>query len=789
MSKLLTKIGHWSMILSYGSLLISYWLGAEKSGYAYSLSRTEFSLIAQAETQSVLIAQAEQPALVRQGYTFLEKGWVNEAINTFRQAVRSYPRSIPAKLGLAISYRRAGRIPDAWSVYQQVIAQDPNNQLALKTIGLLGSFRTEWQNGGIQALSRLLSINPNDTEARAQRALLLTYRSRLNEAVADYKIVLQTISTPDVLLGAAQAFTYSGYYREAQILFDRYRSLGQPITGTSAIAYARTLAKTGNPNAALQILDNDLRLTKKQDNLAIQTRLEIAQMFSENRQPQAAVAALRPIQNMSAATLPLARALNGLRQTSNDPTLDGQVATLYRRALANTPRPPSSLVREVADVLSGIPSQRQYALGLYRQLARVQPNDRNLILQEFALETNPKILAQPETRERLRRVLEPLPENPQDRERIANILVALDPPEPSFLSAYQSLVTSGVKVPFLNFRIAQIALQENDWQTAKRALENYRITPQGAKDSGALFLLADVERLSGNLEASAKAYQEILQNSAISRQMRTDALQGLLGVRLTQQRPAQALEVYDQLVALNPGNVNLQLTRTSLAYQAKLISPEQAETVLNNWLRNRAISQAPPELFDLVGALPASAARESLYNSLLTIKPDNIPVQFRLLQVIATRDPEAARSRIAALISRNPKNVTAYLMQAQLAETAQDIELATSAYETVLAMQPNNIDVLAALGGIRFQQQRYQDAEGFYKRALAIEPTNSTVLLSMAGLSIVQDRPVRSLEYLEQAQINALANTTVKNDADRLEEQVQMDLLRRRGFQPYWERY
>ena len=95
-----------------------------------------WSLITPAVAQKT--SSAEQ-----RGFNLLKKGWVNDAISAFQQALRSNPQSLQAKIGLAIGYRRAGKYDQAWNAYQQVVAQDPNNQLALKTIGLFGRYQPQ----------------------------------------------------------------------------------------------------------------------------------------------------------------------------------------------------------------------------------------------------------------------------------------------------------------------------------------------------------------------------------------------------------------------------------------------------------------------------------------------------------------------------------------------------------------------------------------------------------------------------------------------------------------------
>ncbi|NJS16228.1 MAG: hypothetical protein HC787_03090, partial [Nostocaceae cyanobacterium CSU_2_110] len=156
-------------------------------------------------------------------------------------------KSLQANLGLAIAYNRAGNIDAAWNSYQRVLEIDPLNQSALKTVGLLGTYRPQWQGKGIESLTTLLNSTPNDLEARKLRALLYYYQGRINDSVADYQVLLANNPTPEILINAAETFTYASNYQQALELFNRYSSTGKSITGNAAIAYGRTLQKLAIP--------------------------------------------------------------------------------------------------------------------------------------------------------------------------------------------------------------------------------------------------------------------------------------------------------------------------------------------------------------------------------------------------------------------------------------------------------------------------------------------------------------------------------------------------------------
>ena len=223
-----------------------------------------------------LPAFSQAPNSVRSGYTLLNEGLVNQAIDQFTAAVRQYPSSVEARLGLAIAYRRAGRNAEALQAYESVLAIDSQNRLALLSVGTLGGYRQQWQERGIAALDTLISLDPNDAEALAQRALLYGYQGRFAAAIADYEIVLRDNLPAEAVLGAAQVYAYSGDYDTSLDLFNQYQRSGGQITGDAATAYARSLRETGNPSAAVQVLEPQLRQVRELNGIAIRARADAA---------------------------------------------------------------------------------------------------------------------------------------------------------------------------------------------------------------------------------------------------------------------------------------------------------------------------------------------------------------------------------------------------------------------------------------------------------------------------------------------------------------------------------
>jgi cellulose synthase operon protein C len=735
-----------------------------------------------------------QSASVREAYALLEQGLVNQAIVLFEQALRANPQSLEAQLGLAIAYRRAGQIDAAFQAYERVLTIDPNNALALSGLGVLGGYRVEWQDRGIAALDQLLELDPNNIEARSQRALLYGYQGRFGAAIADYEIVLAANPTPEAVVGAAQVYAYNGDYELSLDLFDRYQASGGRITGSAATAYAVALRETGNPERAIQILEQELSQTQALNGVTIRQRAELAVNYAAAGQTDQALAVLAPLRGRRDSRMILARSLIAIGRYSGDTFYTDQAIPLFEEVLSlERDYLTISIGREIADVLTGFPQleARAYALEIYRQLLQQEPNDRSFQIAQAVLERDFGLISNAALRDQLAAALQPLPADRYQQEVIARSLVRLNAPDPALLPFYEYLAEAGVNEPRLYYRIAQMQVQQQNYAAAEAALATYNAT---TTDEFAAFLsellLAEVDRQQGNLEASAERYQAILTSNPADDGILNSALQGLAGIRQTQGRLPEAVAIYDQLIARNPQDPAKPLGRASLAYQAGLISEAEAEAVLNRWLATRPATETPPELFSLVAALPANPEREALYTALLQNNPDDIAIQARYVQVLAERDPAAAEAYVDQLIASDPDNPTVYFVQGQLAQNQGNLQQASLAYQTLLDRDPTNLDALSALGGVRFQQRRYDTAIGLYNEVLALDPNNPVAQRAIVDLKVAQGRRLDALSQLERMQMQQIQVTGSTDPAlSQQTQRIEEGFLQQRGFQPPWERY
>lgn len=724
------------------------------------------------------------PAEVRQGYSLLERGWVNDAIAAFQRALQRSPNSVEARLGLAVAYQRAGQDANAWQAYQQVLAVDPDNRQALSAIGQLGAYRPQWQTAGIEALSELLRLAPDDRAARSQRALLYGYQGRFAESLADYELLLAQSPSPQTQLAAAEIYTYSGDYERALSLFERYAG---PLNDSAATAYALALRESGLPDQAVAVLQPRLKPADRLDDSALQVRSALAVAYGANGQLETALELLGPLEGRPAARLPLARALSALGRQAGDPALFEQAVLLYQQVLAATPAPSYGLRLEAADVLSEWPDTQMLAREQFLQLAAENPTVLSLQVKSLVLAHTTQEISAAALATELAPILAALPESAAERRAIAQALIRLDQPDPALLPVYEAALANGLDEPLLLFRLAQMQLQQNNLAAAQTALEQYRATPEGAQDLGVELLIADVERQRGDLEASASRYEAlIIANAALpaQSQVTTEALQGLALVRSRQGQPEAAIALYDAALQRRPEYLPWRLGRAYLAYSIGQMSEAEASQLLHQWTTANPPETATLEVIQLAAALPAAAERAELYEQLLSLNPEASGLRWRSIQLLAQRDPAAAEAQLAALVARNPNDPVGYFYQGELAQQQGDLARASSAYETLLQLEPDNIGATAALAGVRFQQGRLDEAKRLYEAVLAQEPENLGARRAIAELAAAGGYTLSALEQLQ-----SLPPGPQTSDVAARVEQLQTDLLRRRGFQPPWERY
>ncbi len=719
-------------------------------------------------------------AQTREGYTLLQKGWVNDAIAAFQSALRTNPQDNSARLGLAQSFQKAGKLDEAWNNYQVLLKTDGKNLEALKAIGKLGEYRSNWQLDGIAALNQLLKLTPNDRDALAQRALLLGYQGEFGSALADYDLLLSSnIANPEILLGAAKINTYAGNYTTARKLFEQAKP--GALDDYALAAYATALTQTGSAPDAIARLTDRLKTPKLDANAETDLRKALAIALASTGKIDAG---LQILNGATANPLAIAQGYAEIARRTDRSDLYAQAISRYKSLLKSSPS--KGLTVETADVMSEQLGTQSDALKLYDSVANQFDPNHPIQFKRLMLGYRLGLRSATDVEQNLTDRLSD-PKAPASLGRtVAQALIPIDPPDAKLLKIYQTLATP--QTPFLYYRIAQIHSQARNFDLAQTALTAYQSTPQGAKDIAPDLLRATIDQLSGKLDQSADAFTAIVAKTDRS-DLQKSALRGLAGVRVQQRKFDDALVAYDRILAIDPQDSSATLGRARLAVVSRKITVAEADRILNQWLTDNPNATPPSELFDLAGALPADAARTKLYDRLLTLNPNNVDLQRRSLQLLAEQNPTEARTQLAAYMNRAKGDVNAYYLQGEVARTLGDLELAASGYQAILDIQPENVDALTALGGIRFEQKNYPLAGQIYNRAIALRPTDWNLRRTIAELSLAQDQPLRALEQLKVVQSLQREQGIKDDETDYRIMAIEVDRLKRRSFQPSWEGY
>jgi tetratricopeptide (TPR) repeat protein len=97
--------------------------------------------------------------------------------------------SIQEALDLGVKHHNAGRLPEAESIYQQVLLSDPNQPVALQLLGVI-AHQMGKNDAAVELITRAIALNPDYAEAHNNLGVALRELGRLEDAVACYQKAL-----------------------------------------------------------------------------------------------------------------------------------------------------------------------------------------------------------------------------------------------------------------------------------------------------------------------------------------------------------------------------------------------------------------------------------------------------------------------------------------------------------------------------------------------------------------------------------------------------------------------
>jgi tetratricopeptide (TPR) repeat protein len=212
-------------------------------------------------------ALAQQPndaALYGQrGFAFLEQQEYHSASSDFEQMLRLDPTAIDAYYGIAEIASAREQYAEAIAAYSQIIAQRPDDVLALTMRGAYYCVVPTNYEAAKADLNQALLLRPNDIEALIHRALAFSYTNAIDYALEDYSQVIRLAPTSIV------AYLWRGgllqelhEYEQALADFNQAIQL-EPNSATAYHARGNLYKKMKNLPAAKQDLERAAALEGK----------------------------------------------------------------------------------------------------------------------------------------------------------------------------------------------------------------------------------------------------------------------------------------------------------------------------------------------------------------------------------------------------------------------------------------------------------------------------------------------------------------------------------------------
>lgn len=343
----------------------------------------------------------------------------------------------------------------------------------------------------------------------------------------------------------------------------------------------------------------------------------------------------------------------------------------------------------------------------------------------------------------LNRLLERQPQDDALRAQRA-LLLGYQQRFPEAIADYEILLRAPTPAPAILLNAAQIYTYSDRPDVALPLFQRYLQTRAAPLDRPATFAYATALRKQ-NQPGEAIALLNALQ-------------------------PTNAQESFERLIGLSLAHQATGDGETALATLQPTLNP-----LLPDLQQRRAIATVLVA-FDP----PPPSVLPTLQELLLDPEPVTF-LHFRATQIqLAGGDLSGARqSLLAYQATLSSMDIGTEFLLAELDRRDGKLEESGDRYRVLLGMTEGEtqLDALRGLAAIRFEQQRLSEAEGLYRQVIAQRPTDLEARRTFAELLLAQDQPKQ-----------ALAEFGVAQAGDR-QRSVRRSFLKRRGFQPSWERY
>jgi tetratricopeptide (TPR) repeat protein len=153
------------------------------------------------------------------GLAYVESGKYKEAIESYKQALRIDPDSAIAHYNLGVAYGESGKYKEAIESYKQVVRIDPDYADAHCNLGV-AYYESGMNKEAIEAFKQVVRIDPDDAEVHYCLGVAYGESGKYKEAIESYKQVVRIDPDyADAHCNLGLAYYESGMYKEAMKSF------------------------------------------------------------------------------------------------------------------------------------------------------------------------------------------------------------------------------------------------------------------------------------------------------------------------------------------------------------------------------------------------------------------------------------------------------------------------------------------------------------------------------------------------------------------------------------------
>jgi tetratricopeptide (TPR) repeat protein len=335
-------------------------------------------------------------------------------------------------------------------------------------------------------------------------------------------------------------------------------------------------------------------------------------------------------------------------------------------------------------------------------------------------------------------------------------------------------------------RLAWLLLDQNQ---PRAALPHFqRLLAQRPSDRGAISGMAISYLKLGQIAAAVAVLDRGLRfhpRETLLLKLKAEALSSRAGTA------GQAVQVYDELLQIQPGNAQWVKGRSTAARLAAAHSYDEAKSYLGKGNRTAAL-----KAFDSALRFNPESVGYRTHYAWTLLEDGQLPSAAQNFQEVLDRDPlkrdaylglslaQLRQKEPAAALATARRGLAHFPDDPQLLEVLagaargrpETLPLAVDTYKRLQALRPTDYRPSLRLAELMFEQGRINQAEKWYQEVLRQDPENAEANLGLARLNRLSDAYGQARFYYEKALAAAPANREAATGLRQVQELMRPQL-------------